>query len=174
MVGVHTWLSHNITVMRTQCPILLKLVDTKPHLQSAVTSFINRGSQGFMVHKPPKSEDIEKLVKSCSSCQLNQSAPPVVPLRLWSWPTHPWARLHIDYAGPVEGKMILVLIDAHFKWIEAVCTAGSTSAVVIEELRAIFACFGIPETLVSDNGTCFVSKEFESLLKANGVRHLTI
>ena len=30
------------------------------------------------------------------------------------------------------------------------------------------------ETLVSDNGTCFVSKEFESFLKANGVRHLTI
>ena len=94
----------------------------------------------------------------------------LAPLRPWSWPIHPWARLHIDYAGPVEGKMILVLINAHSKWIEAVCTAGSTSAVVIEELRAIFARFGIPETLVSDNGTCFVSKEFES----NGVRHLTI
>ena len=36
--------------------------------------------------------------------------------------------------------------------------------MVIEELRAIFARFGIPETLVSDNGTCFVSKEFESFL----------
>ena len=104
-----------------------------------------KGLSRMYVCWPGISGDIEKLVKSCSSCQLNQSALPVAPLRPWSWPTRPWARLHIDYAGPVEGKMILVLIDAHSKWIEAVCTAGSTSAVVIEELRAIFARFGIPE-----------------------------
>ena len=28
----------------------------------------------------------------------------------WSWPGKPWARLHIDYAGLFEGKM---LIDAY-------------------------------------------------------------
>ena len=53
--------------------------------------------------------------------------------------------------------MILILIDAHSKWVEAICTNGSTSAVVMEELRTLFAQFGIPETIVTDNGTCFVS-----------------
>ena len=34
--------------------------------------------------------------------------------------------------GLFQGKMILVLVDAHSKWIEAICTSGSTSAVVID------------------------------------------
>ena len=47
----------------------------------------------------------------------------------------------------------LVLIDTHS---EAFCTPTATSAAVIEELRPLFAKFGIPETVVTDNGTCFV------------------
>ena len=40
----------------------------------------------------------------------------------------PWSRLHLEYAGPVGGKMYLILIDAHSKRIEAFYTASSTSA----------------------------------------------
>jgi len=69
--------------------------------------------------------------------------------------------------------MILVLIDAHSKWIEAMVTPTSTSTVVIEELRDKFSQFGIPETIVTDNGSCFTSAEFELFLEKNGVKHLT-
>jgi len=69
--------------------------------------------------------------------------------------------------------MILVLIDAHSKWIEVMVTPISTSTVVIEELRDKFSQFGIPETIVTDNGSCFTSAEFELFLEKNGVKHLT-
>ena len=69
--------------------------------------------------------------------------------------------------------MILVLIDAHLKWIEVMVTPTSTSTVVIEELRDKFSQFGIPETIITDNGTCFMSAEFELFLEKNGVKHLT-
>ena len=69
--------------------------------------------------------------------------------------------------------MILVLIDAHLKWIEAVCTPNATSAAVIDELRTLCAQFGLPETIVSDNGTCFVSAEFEAFLASNDIKHIT-
>lgn len=57
-------------------------------------------------------------------------------------------------------------------WIEAVCTPGATSGAVVE-LRTLFAQFGIPETIVSDNGTCFVSAEFEAFLAHNEIKHIT-
>ena len=117
--------------------------------------------------------DIETAVHLCTECQMSQSTPAPAPLHPWEWPKRPWARLHLDYAGPVLGKMYLVLIDAHSKWIEAFCTPTATSAAVIEELRPLFAKFGIPETVVTDNGTCFVSAEFENFLASNGIRHIT-
>ncbi len=79
----------------------------------------------------------------------------------------------MDFAGPINGKMVLVLVDAHSKWIEASWTPDATSATVIEEQREQFARFGIPETLVINNRTCFVSEEFETFLRANGIHHLT-
>ena len=48
-----------------------------------------------------------------------------------------------------------------------------SSSCVIEELRTLFARFGLPEMIVSDNGTCFVSREFEEFLRKNGVKHTT-
>ena len=104
---------------------------------------------------------------------MQQSLPPVAPLQPWKWPTCPWARLHIDFAGPMNGgKMILVIIDAHSKWIEAIPTNGSTSSIVIEQLRTLFSRYGIPEVIVSDNGSCFASTEFASFLSSNGVKHI--
>jgi hypothetical protein len=52
----------------------------------------------------------------------------------------------LDFAGPFQGKTFLILIDAHSKWIEATCTPSTSSSVVIEELRTVFAKFGLPET----------------------------
>ena len=62
----------------------------------------------------------------------------------------------MDFAGPFEGKMILVVIDSHSKWIEAFVTNGATSQVVIELSRTLFAQFGIPEVVVTDNGSCLL------------------
>ena len=117
--------------------------------------------------------DIEITVRQCPECQSHQATPPQAPLQPWSWPSRPWSRLHLDYAGPVQGKMYLILIDAHSKWMETFCTASATSAPVIAELRLLFAQFGLPETIVTDNGTCFASAEFEDFLAKNGTRHLT-
>lgn len=122
---------------------------------------------------PGITADIEKSVRLCQECQQVQSAPPMAPLHPWRWPTRPWARIHLDFAGPFQGKNILVAIDAHSKWIEAVCTKSMSSSCVIEELRSWFARFGLPEMLVTDNGTCFVSSEFEHFLHKHGVRHAT-
>ena len=150
--------------------------------QAAVLTELHEGHPGMARMKslarmyvwwPGIGDDIEKTVRQCTDCQLHQSTPAVAPLNPWQWPTRPWARLHLDFAGPLKGKMYLVIVDAHSKWIEAICTPSATSAAVIEELNVLFAQFGLPDTIVTDNGTCFVSAEFSAFLKRNGIKQIT-
>ena len=69
--------------------------------------------------------------------------------------------------------MILVLVDAHSKWIDAHIVSSATSSVTIEHLMQTFATYGLPKSLVSDNCSCFTSEEFCTFMKTNGVHHIT-
>ncbi len=107
-------------------------------------------------------------MKQCSSCQQNQ---PSLPMQPWSWPTHPWSRLHVDYAGPM---VFLVVIDAHSKWMEVVPMTTATAFTTIQQLRRIFAQFGVPDVIVSDNGTQFTASEFQEFCRLNGIHHTCV
>ena len=120
---------------------------------------------------PKLDEQIETMVSKCVSCQENATLPRKQEVAKWDWPTGPWRRIHIDYAGPFMGKMFLVVVDAYSKWLEVCITSSSTSETTIRLLRRTFATHGLPEHLVSDNGTQFCSEEFQNFMKANGVRH---
>ena len=109
------------------------------------------------------------MVKECSTCQYKPKTPPAAPLHSWEWPQQPWSRLHIDYAGPIRDKMLLIIIDAHSKWIDVHVTTSSTASITIEKLMMTFATHDLPQTIVSDNGPCFTSHEFELFSKANGI-----
>ena len=102
-----------------------------------------------------------------------QKSPAQTPMHPWEWPQRPWSRLHIDYAGPFLGKMFLVTVDAHSKWIEADIVDSATSTGTIRKLCQMFATHGIPETIVSDNGSVFTSRKFQQFAKLNGIKHIT-
>ena len=116
--------------------------------------------------------EIEKKVKECHKCQVNQKSPTTASLHPWEWPSQPWTRLHIDFAGPFEGKMFLVVVDSHSKWLDVIPVSNANSANTIRELRKLFATHGIPDVIVSDNGTAFTSAEFSEFMVRNGVKHL--
>ena len=48
-----------------------------------------------------------------------------------------------------------------------------TAHKTIEILRHIFASYGLPAQLVSDNGPQFIAKEFEEFMFKNGIKHIT-
>ncbi|CAH8587988.1 unnamed protein product, partial [Dicrocoelium dendriticum] len=50
--------------------------------------------------------------------------------------------------------------------------ALTTTSTTIRKLRQVFSRFGIPETLVTDNGSQFTSEEFATFCHTNGVTHL--
>ena len=122
---------------------------------------------------PGIDKDIERTVQNCQPCQQHQKSPAPAPLHSWEWPDRPWVRLHIDHAGPFLGRYYLLVTDAHSKWIEIKTVPSTATQHTIQHLRSIFATHGLPEILVSDNGTCFTSSEFREFMERNGIRHLT-
>ena len=121
---------------------------------------------------PRMDADLESKVKNCHQCQQNQKSAPAVPMRSWEWPSQPWSRILIDYAGPLQGKMFLVVVDAYSKWIEVSIVNSATSISAIQKQRAMFATHGLPKVVVSDNGSVFTSSEFQQFMTNNGIQHI--
>ncbi|UYV70824.1 K02A2.6-like [Cordylochernes scorpioides] len=65
----------------------------------------------------------------------------------------PWNRVHIDHLGPFEQNLYLIVVDACTKWIEAIPVPNFSTSETIKQQCCLFTRFGIPSTLVSDNGT---------------------
>ena len=118
---------------------------------------------------PRIDDQLEEKVRSCQTCQDAQSSPPASVMHPWEFPDNPWERVHLDYAS-VEGKDVLIVVDAYSKWIDAKVVESASAAATIRVVRQMFACFGLPETIVTDNGSQFVSEEFFDFLSQNGVR----
>ena len=53
---------------------------------------------------PGIDRDIESMARNCENCAVHADRPPEVPLHLWEFPECPWARIYIDFAGPICKK----------------------------------------------------------------------
>ena len=164
--GCLLWGSRVVVPPKGRTDVLNLLHDTHPGMSRMKS--LARGH----VWWPGIDKEIEEKAKKCSTCQVHQRTPQRVPLHPWEWPHRPWSRIHIDYAGPFMGKMFLLIIDAHSKWLDIHITNSCNTQSTVEKLRMTFANHGLPEMVVSDNGPAFVSKEFEEFMKNNGIRHV--
>ena len=109
--------------------------------------------------------DIASMVQSCNAYTVLRADPIPTVLHPWEWQRQPWYRINVDYAGPLYGKMYIILIDAHFKWMNVHSTSGCITATTIEKLQLSFSTLGLPQVLVSDNGPAFSSIEFQHYIK---------
>jgi hypothetical protein len=119
---------------------------------------------------PGLDADIEDVVRKCSPCAAVQNPHKKVPLLLWPWTTEPWQRIHLDFLE-VKGQMFFLVIDVHSKWLEVFPMSTTTSSATISVMRSLFARYGLPVRVVSDNGPQFISEEFSQFLKRNGIQH---
>ena len=149
-----------------------------PKMRSCVLDELHQGivkmkglARGY-VWWPGMDCDIEKLVKSCNICQVIRHFPPTAPLHPWEWPKQPWSRLHADFAGPFQGHMFLLVVDACSKWLDVHVMKSISSSATIKKLQSIFAIHGLPHKLVTDNVPAFISSEFKTFMDINGIVHI--
>lgn len=125
-----------------------------------------------LVFWPGLDADCESCVKKCRACQENAKSPVKVPIQSWPTPEKVWERIHVDYAGPIDGVSYLVVVDAKSKWPEMQPVKCTTASNTVLALNDLFIRFGTPETIVSDNGTQFVSREFSEMCDRYGIQHI--
>lgn len=114
--------------------------------------------------RPRESGSFKSLVPSCKKG--------IAPLHPWVWPSCPWQRVNVDFDWPFLGKIFFLVMDAHSKWGEVYQMTQTTATKTVEVLRHLFASYGFPDKLVSDNGPQFVSEEFRHFMQGNGIRHI--
>ncbi|XP_061727739.1 uncharacterized protein K02A2.6-like [Cydia pomonella] len=123
---------------------------------------------------PGIDEAIEMLIGTCDICIQLRPAPARAPLAHWKFPPQAFFRLHIDFCGPINGRSYLVIVDAYTKWVEVFdMNSSTTSTAVIEKLYEYMSRYGLPHTIVSDNGTAFCSQQFVDFCSLNGISHVT-
>ncbi|XP_058078623.1 uncharacterized protein LOC131226947 [Magnolia sinica] len=126
--------------------------------------------------------DCCKHVKKCFKCQehANQIHTPASELYNLTtpWPFSVWG---LDIIGKISPKAsngheyILVAVDYFTKWIEAAsCTTIAASHVVKFIKNNIISRYGVPQAIITYNGTPFVNKRMGDFLdKLKIQRHLS-
>ncbi|GFU99203.1 uncharacterized protein K02A2.6 [Trichonephila clavipes] len=52
--------------------------------------------------------DIEEAAKNCVDCARYKADPPKSKVHYWEYPSMPWERIHVDFAGPIFEHTVLV------------------------------------------------------------------
>lgn len=123
---------------------------------------------------------IATMVKTCTYCQRSKQAPNTRAGLLSSEvPTRPFEKIFIDHIGPLPrskkgNKYLLTIVDSFSKFAVFLPAKNTSSATTVSLLRSgLFAYFGFPKYLVSDNVSSFTSKEFSDMCLQLGIRHIT-
>ncbi|XP_049880164.1 uncharacterized protein K02A2.6-like [Pectinophora gossypiella] len=109
---------------------------------------------------PGMSADIERVVASCEACARHRAALPRQPLQPHAVPDRPWQVLAADIFE-IRDKRYLLVVDYYSKYVEIAQIQNLQSGTTIKALKDSFSRFGIPEKIITDNGTQFSSEEFK-------------
>jgi hypothetical protein len=65
---------------------------------------------------------------------------------------------------------MLVAVDKFTKWVEAAPTTTQDSTAAINFIKSIVFRFGVPHSIITDNGLNFTSKEFKGYCESMGIK----
>lgn len=132
-------------------------------------------------YTPNLHDVIREVVRTCDTCQrIKTYRMPALPLRMLTPPKRPFGRIHIDYLSvkttPSHNfDAILTVVDGFSKFAIFVPARKTDSALIVARLLIleVFAIFGHPTDVVSDNGAPMIQDAIPLLLKWIGARSLT-
>ena len=111
------------------------------------------------------------MVKQCPVC-TRTFTPQKQPMIHTDLPDYPWQKIATDLFQ-LNRRNYLLVVDYFSRFPETQQLSNTTSSSVVGALKAMFSQFGIPETVISDNGPRYSSSEFTEFLEAYDFSHVT-
>jgi transposase InsO family protein len=113
--------------------------------------------------------DVENYIKKCPPCQRNKALRKTnrAPMQITSTSTAAFERVSLDIVGPLPEsgqaklKYILTLQDDLTKYSVSYPTRSVTAEETSECLLHFISLFGIPKTILTDQGTNFTAELFK-------------
>ena len=126
---------------------------------------------------PGINSDIEQFIASCQPClkyaASNKKCPEKKNQLGQEIPVTPWTKLGTDIFT-LGGVNYLLIVDYTSKFPVIWKLTSMTGKAVASHFKNIMSEYTWPCTIVSDNGPCYVSKEFHELMQQKGVNHILV
>ena len=113
---------------------------------------------------------VEDRVKRCLPCQSTTTKTTREPLQMTNI-TRPGEEVSVDFADVGNGQYLLIVVDDFSRYPEVEIISSLTAKVVIHKLEGLFARWGTPKIVKSDNGSPFQSAEFANYALLSGFKH---
>ena len=127
------------------------------------------------VYWPGINEQLEHLILNCQLClKYSRSKDKNTPNTALGHeiPSVPWSKVTTDIFH-FKSKSYLLVMDYTSRFPIVRELKFMSAQHITEHFRIIFLEYGWPDTLVSDNGPCYVAEMFTSLMKEYAVNHTT-
>ena len=123
-------------------------------------------------------KDVAEYCRSCEVCQRSGPRRParaeMIPMPLMS---QPFQRIAMDLVGPLPrtqrgNRFILTICDYATRYPEAIALPTTEAPRIAKELVAVFARVGIPEEILTDQGTNFMSNLLEEVYRLLQIKRI--
>ena len=121
---------------------------------------------------PNMNTHIEDMVKRCEIFRKEQPSKEVDKLQPHEIPVNPWQKIGTDlfqYAG----RNYLIVTDYYSYWPEVFELNPANASGVIKTTKEAFSRHGIPETVISDNGSQYSSMRYKHFAREWQFSHKT-
>lgn len=124
-------------------------------------------------------KDVESFARRCDDCQrYKHSKPNTQPLTITSTASRTFQKIFLDLVGPIDMdtngyKYILTIQCDLSKFVEAYPLANKEAETVAQSFVSNFLLrYGLPDEILTDQGTEFLSSIFSETCKLLGIKQL--
>ena len=145
-----------------------EMIAAKHRSHIGIESCLRRMHESF--YWPQMAAAMKNHIAQCDICVRHQRIPPREPMSLHNVPDLSWVKIAADIYE-LDGCVLLVLRDYYSNYVEVESIRELNCVAVIQVMHSMFASWGFPQMLVTNNGPCFSFVDFKCFVEHRGIQH---